>query len=107
MRSSLRRSLALALCLLVCAGATALSLYGSRIAVWTEDRNRDGRADVWRSYDREGRVSKVAVDTDFDGRSDVQEFYERGVLVRREADRDHDDRLDFVQEFDALTGDLV
>src|SRR5258708_5901630 len=63
--------------------------------------------DVWRSYTRDGRIASVAVDTNFDGRSDVQEFYQDGALVRRESDRDFNDRVDLVQEFDQTTQQIV
>jgi hypothetical protein len=49
----------------------------------------------------------VSVDTNFDGRSDVHEYYERGVLVRRDSDRDFNDRVDLVEEFDAATNEHV
>jgi hypothetical protein len=75
--------------------------------VRTDDKNRDGRPDVWRVYDRQGQLATLAVDTNFDGRSDVREFYERGALVRRESDRDFNDRVDLIQEFDATTRQAV
>jgi hypothetical protein len=71
------------------------------------DRNADGRLDTWRSYDRQGQVSEVSVDTNFDGRADVQEFFLRGVLVRQESDRDFNDRVDLVEEFDPATSAAV
>jgi hypothetical protein len=52
-------------------------------------------------------VATVDVDTNFDGRSDVQEYYDGGALVRRESDRDFDDQVDLVQEFDAGTRQSV
>lgn len=52
---------------------------------------------------RPGHLSEVIVDTNFDGRSDVHEYYEDGALVRRESDRDFNDRVDLIQEFDATT----
>jgi len=73
----------------------------------TEDRNRDGRPDLWRSYDRFGALSEIRRDTNFDGRIDVQEFYERGTLVRREVDRDFNRAVDLVEYFDAATGGEV
>ena len=81
------RSLVLSLCALACAAAAALSLWPRGSPVRTEDQNRDGRPDVWREYDRQGQLTKVAVDTNFDGRSDVHEYYERGALVRRESEK--------------------
>ena len=73
----------------------------------TEDLNRDGQPDVWRAYGRDGRIARVAVDTNFDGRSDVEELYENGILVRRQTDRDFDDRIDLVQDFDPATRQIV
>ena len=101
MRSAAARLLASAL-VLVCAvigagtwGPSAGSL--SR----TEDRNHDGRPDVWRFYDARGRLVEIARDTNFDGRSDRQEYYDAdGNLIRLEVDRNFDDRVDVVEEFD-------
>jgi len=73
----------------------------------TEDHNHDGRPDVWREYDDHGRLASVAFDTNFDGRSDGREYYHFGALVLREADRDYNDRVDFVQEFDSSTLHVV
>jgi hypothetical protein len=75
--------------------------------VRTEDHNGDGRPDVWRAYDRHGQLSEVAFDTNFDGRSDVHEYYEHGALVRRESDRDFNDRVDLIEEFDPTTRERV
>jgi hypothetical protein len=105
MQQRLYRSLAAIVCVLSCAMAVAVSLCLSGAAVHTEDLNRDGQPDVWRVYDRQGQLAKVSVDTNFDGRSDVQEYYEGSALVRRESDRDFNDRVDFVQEFDPATGE--
>src|SRR5438477_5876587 len=101
------RSLVLSLCALA-SGAVALApLWQAAAYVRAEDRNGDGRPDIWRTYDRLGRVSDVTVDTNFDGRSDVHEYYQRGALVRRESDRDFNDRVDLVQEFDPTTREPV
>jgi len=101
----LRHSLPLILFVLLSAAAS-VSLWSSPRSV-TEDRNGDGRPDVWRTYDRQGRLVEVAVDTNFDGRSDVHEHYEGGTLVRREVDRNFDDRVDLVQQFDYASHDQV
>jgi hypothetical protein len=85
----------------VAAAAVLLSLPAGYVR--TEDHNGDGRPDVWRAYDRHGQLAEVAVDTNFDGRSDVHEYYERGALVRRESDRDFNDRVDLIEEFDPVT----
>jgi hypothetical protein len=95
------------LCAVVCAAAAAVSWQPSIGYVLTEDHNGDGRPDVWRVYDRQHRLSEVSVDTNFDGRSDVHEYYERGALVRRESDRDFNDRVDLIEEFDSTTREHV
>jgi hypothetical protein len=76
---------------------------------WTtsDDRNGDGRPDIWRTYDRAGHLVEVAVDSNFDGRSDVHEYYTGGDLIRRESDRNFDDRVDLVEEFDTTTHEPV
>ena len=93
------RSLAVVVCALLGALTT---LVASRPpgATRAEDRNRDGRPDVWQSFDRNGGIARISVDTNFDGRSDIEEFYEAGTLVRRQTDSDFDDRIDLVQHFD-------
>jgi hypothetical protein len=82
------------------AGAALLS---APSAVRTEDRNGDGRPDVWRVYDRRGQLVERVIDSNFDGRSDILEYYATGALVRRERSRHFDDRIDLVEEFDPRT----
>jgi hypothetical protein len=106
MHSRVGRPLSFGLCALVCVAAAA-SWWPHRRDVRTDDKNRDGRPDVWRVYDRQGQLVTMAVDTNFDGRSDVHEYYERGALVRRESDTDFNDRVDLIQEFDATTRQTV
>jgi hypothetical protein len=96
------RRLALFVIAFVCVAATA-ALWHPGDGVRTEDRNGDGRPDLWRVYDSRGRLVRVAIDTNFDGRSDVDEFFERDALVRRESDRNFDDRVDLVEDFDVGT----
>jgi hypothetical protein len=102
-----RRSLASAfVCLLICAGIAASLSLGTAY-VRTEDRNGDGRPDVWRVYDRDGRLREVGIDTNFDGRSDVREYYDSGGLIRRESDRNFNDQVDLVEDFDPITHDHI
>ena len=107
MRLRFDRSLTGILSTFACAGAVVFSLWPSGVDVRTDDQNRDSRPDVWREYDSRGELAKVAIDTNFDGRSDVEEYYQRGALTRRESDRDFNDQVDLVQEFDATTGASV
>jgi len=99
------RSPVVSVCALACVAVAATSLWSPAAHVRTADKNGDGRPDIWRTYNHQGQLSRVAVDTNFDGRADVQEYYERGVILRRESDRDFDDRVDLVQEFDPATGE--
>jgi hypothetical protein len=99
----LATALGLAACLL--AAFAAVWLPNGRAS--TEDRNHDGRPDVWRSYNANGQLVSVAFDTNFDGRSDVNEFYDNGALIRRELDRDFNNQVDLVQEFDPATRQIV
>ena len=73
----------------------------------TEDRNGDGRPDVWRRYSDHGELVEIDIDSNFDGRPDIRESYERGALVRRDSDRNFNDRIDLVEEFDAITHERV
>jgi len=107
MKRRSHRLLVAVLCTVTCASATALSLWPFTGYVRTEDHNGDGRPDVWRTYDRQAQLSEVAIDTNFDGRSDVHEYYERGALVRRNVDRNFNDRVDLVEEFDPTTREQV
>jgi hypothetical protein len=97
-----RRRIAL-LCVLVSATVAAVSLWPAAGRVRVEDRNGDGRPDVWRQYDQWGNLTEVAIDSNFDGRSDVHEYYDEGALVRRESDRNFNGQIDFVEEFEATT----
>jgi hypothetical protein len=96
-----------AFCLIASATLVAFAAWPQGPRVTTEDRNGDGRPDVWRQYDDRGAPAEVGIDTNFDGRSDVQEYYEHGTLIRRESDRNFDDRVDLVEEFDAATHERV
>jgi hypothetical protein len=107
MRFRYRRALITVLSVLVCSSAALVSMWAPLANTRTEDLNHDGRPDIWRSYARDGRIARVAVDTNFDGRSDVQEFYENGALIRRESDRDFDNQIDLVQDFDQTTHKII
>jgi hypothetical protein len=105
-RSSSRRWLVFVWAL-ACAAAAMVSRWPSAVDIRTEDHNGDGRPDVWRTYDPHGQLRTVAVDTNFDGRSDVREYYSGGALVRRDSDRDFNDRVDLVEEFNPTTRERV
>jgi hypothetical protein len=95
---------------IVCvAGALAATASAWLAAGWvrSEDRNRDGRPDLWRFYDSRGELTRVATDTNFDGRSDQQDYYDHGVLIRRERDRNLDDRVDLIESFDPTSHEHI
>ena len=74
-------------------------------SILTMDVNHDGEPDVWRVDDVENHLTEVFRDTNHDGQRDIREYYEHGVLVRRESDRDFNNQIDLVEDFDAATGD--
>jgi hypothetical protein len=88
----------------VVVGAAATAL--PHIHLQTEDRNGDGRPDVWKYYNARGRLIRVAIDTNFDGRSDVEETLVDGRLAERRSDRNFDGTIDRVDEFDVSNGEL-
>jgi len=98
---------AVALAVVVFSLLAAASTWTAIDSTTADDRNGDGRPDMWRTYDRAGRLIELAFDSNFDGRSDVHEYYTGGDLVRRESDRNFDDRVDLVEEFDRATHEPV
>ena len=100
------RSIRVGICALILAPAIAIGM-----SVWpsaagrtrTEDTNHDGRPDVWRYYDARGELAHITVDSNFDGHPDREEDYRDGSLVRRETDRNFDQRVDLIEEFDPST----
>jgi hypothetical protein len=92
---------------LTCVCVAGVSASPHTRQVRTEDRNGDGRPDVWQQDDDDGKPSEVRIDTNFDGRADVQQYYVHGTLVRRESDRNFDNRIDLVEEFDPATHDRI
>jgi hypothetical protein len=91
------------LCVVASATVAAVEVWPAARHARMQDRNGDGRPDVWRHYDNRGLLTEVAVDSNFDGLPDVEEYYERGVLVRRESDRNFNGQADLVEDFDAET----
>lgn len=95
--------------------AVALSIALNNCAFWlflppalqTEDRNGDGRSDVWRWYDSKGQLIRVEVDTNFDGRPDWLAEYHDNRITRIRIDSNYDNRIDEEIDFDAQTGAIV
>jgi hypothetical protein len=96
--------LATILAISVCTSAL-MRLWPPANSVVTEDLNHDGRPDVWSVYDVENHLTEVFRDTNYDGQRDVREYYDHGALVRRESDRDFNNQIDLVEDFDAATGE--
>ncbi|MGA1790585.1 MAG: hypothetical protein ACMUIM_03805, partial [bacterium] len=84
----------------------------------TEDKNGDGKTDLWGYYDPEGKLERVEMDSDFDGvidtwqeyedetvhlvvrdtnadgLKDTWDYYEKGTHTRQEKDRNQDSNID-------------
>lgn len=58
------------------------------------DLNHDGRKDVFRFYNDEGRTLREEEDHDFDGRIDTITYFDGGQVVRREMDTNADGMVD-------------
>jgi hypothetical protein len=63
------------------------------------DLNHDGRKDIVRFYNDEGRPLREMADGDFDGQIDGITFFEDGRVVRQELDRNHDGRPDETRHY--------
>jgi hypothetical protein len=100
------RRLVAAVCVAGAVTATASAWLASG-QVQSEDRNHDGRPDLWRSYDPRGHLTWVDTDTNFDGRADQRDYYDHGALIRRERDRNLDDRVDLIESFDPTTHEQI
>lgn len=58
------------------------------------DLNADGRKDVVRYYNDEGRPIREESDRNFDGQMDTVFFFQEGKVVRQEVDESGDGRVD-------------
>jgi hypothetical protein len=63
------------------------------------DLNHDGRKDIFRFYNEEGRPMRELTDADFDGSIDSIAYYENGRMVKQEADRNSDGNADEIRHF--------
>ncbi len=62
------------------------------------DRNYDGKLDLWISYGEKGR-RKTGIDLNFDGRPDMYSYYQYGQRVKLEMDIDYDGKLDQISDY--------
>jgi len=65
------------------------------------DLNSDGKKDVVRYYNDEGRPMREEEDRDFDGTMDQVTYYQDGLVVRKEVDSDHNGIVDLKIFYDA------
>lgn len=65
------------------------------------DVNSDGRKDVVRYYDDEGRSLREEADRNFDGKMDSITVYQNGAVVRQEHDHNYDGKIDTKIFFEA------
>jgi hypothetical protein len=69
------------------------------------DRNYDGKVDLWITYGEKGQ-RQTDIDLNFDGRPDRHSYYLYGQRVKMEIDIDYDGKLDQVSEY-SNTGRLI
>jgi hypothetical protein len=65
------------------------------------DLNADGRKDVVRYYNDEGRPLREEADRNFDGKMDELTFFQEGQILRQEFDTQGDGKVDTKVFFDA------
>src|SRR3989338_8228935 len=65
----------------------------------TEDKNNDGKPDMWIYYDENKRPVKIENDRNFDGRPDMYSYYQYSQRIKLEIDSDYDGKLDQVNEY--------
>jgi hypothetical protein len=63
------------------------------------DLDHDGRKDIFRFYNDEGRPLRELVDANFDGTIDSIAYFESGRMVKQEADRNGDGRADETRHY--------
>jgi hypothetical protein len=63
------------------------------------DANFDGRVDIVRFFDDQGRPTRVEDDYDFDGRVDVVAIYQNGVIESDVLDTNFDGRTDTWRDY--------
>lgn len=69
------------------------------------DLNGDGRKDVIRYYDDEGRTVREEADRNFDGKMDLATQYQNGEIMREDFDANHDGKIElkvFYEKGEAL-----
>ena len=72
---------------------------GGHVYCRETDANFDGRVDIIRWFDDQGRVTRVEDDYDFDGRLDVVATYENGQPLTDVLDTNFDGRTDTWRDY--------
>jgi hypothetical protein len=80
--------------LLALAASLSIPLIAQAGRISSEDRNRDGQADVWQYYDEDGHLVRVWRDRNFDGSVDAREVLNDHRIVSRSIDQNFDHRFD-------------
>jgi len=62
------------------------------------DRNYDGKLDLWISYGKKGQ-RRTGIDLNFDGRPDMYSYYQYSQRVKLEIDFDYDGNLDQINKY--------
>jgi hypothetical protein len=62
-----------------------------------QDTNKDGKPDLWASYDKNGFLTVAADDSEHrDGRPHHWRYFRAGKVYRREWDRNFDNKADLI-----------
>jgi hypothetical protein len=80
--------------LLALVAGLSISLIAQAERTSSEDRNRDGQADVWQLFDEGGELVRVMRDRNFDGYVDTREVVSGNRVVSRQLDQNFDHRFD-------------
>jgi hypothetical protein len=68
--------------------------------IYEYDNNKDGKVDVWQTYNKNGSIVKIASDRNFDGKPDSWWEYKNSLLVLGKADNDFNDKPDVTYYFE-------
>jgi hypothetical protein len=67
------------------------------------DRNYDGNIDFWVSYGEKGQ-RRTEIDLNFDAKPDMHSYYQDGQRVKLEVDIDYDGKLDQINDYNKNGG---
>lgn len=58
------------------------------------DTNKDGKIDQIAHLDKDGKITKLEVDSNADGIMDKFQYYKKGEIIRVERDTNYDQKID-------------